>query len=180
VPTLAAIPQPLTRVEYERMVERGVFDDERVELICGELVPMSPQGPRHMAVIRRLTRLLVHAAAQRADVHAQGPLAVSDDSEPEPDIALIAPVPDDVHPSTAYLVVEVAYTSLARDRGIKAALYAGCGVPEYWIIDVDEQVIEVRSKPRAGAYRNVATRRRGDVIELIAFPDIRLAVDDIV
>jgi Uma2 family endonuclease len=180
VPTLAAIPQPLTRAEYERMVERGVFDDERVELICGELVPMSPQGPRHMAVIRRLNRLLMHAAGQRAEMHVQGPLAVSDDSEPEPDIALIDPVPDDVHPSTAYLVVEVANTSLARDRGIKAALYAGCGVPEYWIIDVNEQVIEVRSKPRAGAYRNVATRRRGDVIELIAFPDIRLAVDDIV
>lgn len=162
------------------MVERGDFGDERVELLRGELVPMSPQGPMHIDVVAQLVELLVVALAGRASVRPQGPLAMADHSEPEPDIAV---VPRgrylEKHPVSAYLVIEVADSSLSKDRVTKAVLYAESGVPEYWIVNLPEQVIEVRSQPRDGVYRKVETRRRGEVLAPIAFPDVGIAVDDI-
>jgi Uma2 family endonuclease len=172
------IPHPLSRAEYEAMVERGELDDERVELLRGELCRMSPQGPLHAHAATRLSHLLFRALSERAWVRMHSPLAVSADSEPEPDLAVV-PRGDFAgeHPTAAHLVIEISSSSLDRDRNIKAALYAGCGIPEYWIVNLVEEVIEVHRNPEGGMYRTVTTSGRGSTIELALFPEVRIAVD---
>lgn len=173
--------RPLRRAEYELMVEQGVFDDERIELLRGVLVTRSPQGPRDFETIKRLTKLLVFALAGRADLLVHSSLAVADDSEPEPDLALV-PARDysaEV-PSQAFLVIEVAQSSLRKDRGVKGPLYAAAGIPEYWIVDLAANVIEVHTEPRGEAYGVVTRRVRGETIALVAFPDVRVAVSDVI
>lgn len=171
--------RPLSRAEYDRMVALGWFEDERVELLQGVLVRMSPQGARHVSITRRLNRLLMQALGERAEVQIQGPLALTDDSEPEPDVALIPFGYDDELPDRAYLVIDVADSSLSKDRGVKARLYAAAGVPEYWIVNVIDQSVEVHRAARDGAYRETLVCRSGDTITVMAFPDIQIAVDDV-
>lgn len=170
--------RPLSRAEYDRMVALGWFEDERIELLHGVLVKMSPQGPRHVSITRNLIELLVPAIRKRAQVQAQGPLALSDDSEPEPDVALVPREYDEL-PAHAYLVIEVADSSLGKDRGVKARLYAVAGIPEYWIVNVVDRSVEVYRAARDGAYREAFVCRGGDTMTVSAFPDIRIAVDDI-
>lgn len=171
--------RPIQRAEYEQMVALGWFQDERIELLQGALVTMSPQGSRHAQVLSRLVRLLVTALGTRAEVRPQCPLAVAGDSEPEPDIAVVAPGEyREAHPTTALLVVEIADASLQKDRGLKARLYAACGIPEYWIVNLVEGVIEVHTQPQGQIYRHIARSGPGATIPLVAFPDFALAVDD--
>jgi Uma2 family endonuclease len=174
--------RPLRRVEYERMAEEGFFEeDERIELLEGVLVEMTPQGIPHAAVIERLTRLLVLALDPRGRVRVQLPFAASDISEPEPDLAVVPPGdPDESHPERALLLIEVAVSSLNKDRRVKSRIYAAGGVPEYWVVDVSGRAIEVRSEPGDGAYRQVRIARPGESIRLQAFPDVEIAVSDVV
>ena len=170
--------RPLQRVEYERIVEVGLFEGERVELLRGALVSMGPQGAGHAEVVTRLTEALVVALRGRARVRTQCPFAASDDSEPEPDVAVV-PVADHsrAHPAAAHLVVEVAQTSLRKDRLIKAGIYAANGVPEYWVVDLEGRRIEVHTEPADGRYREVVAQACGCAIALTAFPDVRVTVD---
>lgn len=171
----------LRRSDYDRLVEAGAFRDERVELIRGVIVRMPPQGPPHAGPIQRLTELLVLRLAGRAKVRVQLPLLAPDESEPEPDLAVVPPGDyDDEHPSEAHLVIEVAESSLAYDRGTKAPLYAAMGVPEYWIVNVRDGSIEVHREPDAERYGRVTTHRRGEAIALARFPDLVLDVSAIV
>lgn len=172
--------RPLRRVEYDRLVEAGAFEGERLELIDGRLVVMSPESARHAAVVARLMRLLVLALDGRAEVRVGAPLAVSDLSEPEPDVAAV-PLGDysAAHPVTAHLAVEVSHSSLRRDRVVKPGLYAEAGVQEYWIVDLGGQAIVVLRGPSAGGYTSTATYTAGQRIALAAFSDVLLAVDDI-
>jgi len=162
------------------MVEAGLFRDERVELLRGLLVEMSPQDPRHSAPIDRLTELLVLALAPRARVRVQLPVALSEDSEPEPDLAVVAAGDYDTeHPTHALLVIEVAGSSLRKDRGLKASLYAEAGVPEYWIVDLAGGLVEVYTDIVGGVYARMTPFRPGESIRLVAFPDTVVAVSDI-
>jgi Uma2 family endonuclease len=172
--------RPLQRVEYDRLVALGWFQDERIELLHGALVAMSPQGSRHALVLSRLVRQLVIALGARAEVRPQCPLAISDDSEPEPDIAVVAPgAYQDAHPTTALLVVEIADASLQKDRGIKARLYAACGIPEYWIVNLVDRVVEVHTQPRAEGYQRVVRCERGARVPLTAYPDVAIELSDL-
>lgn len=172
--------RPLKRTEYERLVELGVFVDERVELLAGVLLAVSPQGARHAQTIQRLTHRLVIALDRRAEVRVQLPLAVSDESEPEPDLAVVAPGDYSAgHPSAALLVIEVAETSQHRDRTLKGQVYAAAGVPEYWLCDLAAGAIEVHREPAADGYRRLETRRTGESVAPGAFPDLVLSVDDL-
>jgi Uma2 family endonuclease len=171
--------RPLSRAEYDRMVAQGWFEDERIELLQGVLVKMSPQGPRHVSITRSLTELLVLAIRKRAQVQIQGPLALNDDSEPEPDVALVPRGYSDELPGEAHLVIEVADSSLGKDRGVKARLYAAAGISEYWIANVVDQAVEVHRNPRDGAYRETYVCRSGDTLTVVAFPDVHIAVDEI-
>ena len=173
--------RPLRRAEYDQLVALGTFEGERIELIDGALRRMSPIGPPHTSTVDYLTELLVLALVGRARVRVQGSLAATELSEPEPDFCIL-PLGDyhSAHPSRAHLVIEVSDSSLRYDREEKARLYAVCGVPEYWIVNLVDRVVEVHRQPSAGCYREVTTVPKGARLRLLAFPDTELAVDDFV
>ncbi|HMJ14597.1 MAG TPA: Uma2 family endonuclease, partial [Polyangiaceae bacterium] len=173
--------RPLRRAEYDKLVELGAFEDERIELLEGALVPMSPIGTRHASAIDLLTLLLVRALGDRARIRVQNPFAASDISEPQPDL-LVAPLGDyrADHPAEAYLVIEVAESSLAKDRGVKLRIYAERGVPEYWVVNVVARQVEVFRAPEGGTYRESRTFELGDTISLGAFPDVSIALSKII
>jgi Uma2 family endonuclease len=172
--------RPLKRVEYDRLVELGYFEDEKIELLEGHLVAMSPQGAEHTYVITKLNMLFAQAIGTRALVQVQGPFAASDDSEPEPDLALIANEDfSHQHPAHAFLLVEVAQSSLRKDRLIKAALYARAGIAEYWIVNLADRVIEVHRAARDDRYTSVTAHGPGDTISPEAFSDIRVPIADL-
>ena len=171
--------RPLRRVEYDRLVALGAFGGERVELVAGELRRMSPIGPPHAATVDRLTELLVLALAGRARVRVQGSFAADELSEPEPDVSVLPPGDyDHAHPNVAHLIIEVADSSLDYDRGRKAELYARCGVPEYWIINLVERVVEVHRQPGASGYQQRHVQTKTSSLCLLAFPDVELNVAD--
>jgi Uma2 family endonuclease len=173
-------PRPLRRVEYDRLVALGAFEDERIELLHGVLVDMSPNKPGHVSPIDRLTMILVPALVARAIVRVQSPIAAGDDSEPEPDIAVVPPGDyRQEHPAQALLVIEVALSSLNKDRNVKAPLYAASGFPEYWIVDVAGQAIEVHATPAGGAYATVTRHTPGETLRPAAFPDVAVQVADV-
>jgi Uma2 family endonuclease len=173
--------RPLKRSEYEKLVSLGAFADERLELLEGALVEMSPNGPPHFAPVQKLTALLVLALLKRATVRIQGPFAASDTSEPEPDVAIV-PLGeyDTEHAREAYLIIEVADSSLERDRGIKQRIYAASRVPEYWIVNVRERTIEVHREPGRDGYARVEVVAHDGEIALLQFPDVTVRVRDVV
>jgi Uma2 family endonuclease len=181
---MATVPlqpfRPLRRVEYDKLIELGAFQDEHIELLEGLLVPMSPMGPPHSSTVQRLTELLILALAGRASVRSQQPFAALDFSEPEPDIALV-PLGryDNAHPDRAYLIIEVAESSLAMDRGVKQRLYAACNVPEYWIVNLVEKQIEVYSDPDDGAYKRVRKCDSSQSISPAPFPAVVVRIADV-
>jgi Uma2 family endonuclease len=167
-------------VEYEQLVALGAFQDERIELLEGALVAMSPIGTLHNSTVQKLNRLLVLALEGRAAVRCQSSFAALEFSEPEPDFAVVPPGEYDTdHPSEAYLIIEVAESSLPMDRGKKLRLYASCGIPEYWVVSLPERCIEVYTEPSPGAYAQVERHERGQSIRLLAFPEIAFAVSDV-
>ncbi|MFO0685311.1 MAG: Uma2 family endonuclease [Sandaracinus sp.] len=170
----------LRRREYDQLVEAGAFDGEKVELIRGVLVRMTPQGVPHAAVIQRLNAILLRALGDRAVVRPQLPLLGPEESEPEPDFAVVAPGEGErSHPATALLVIEVAASSLVYDRDTKGRLYAEMAVPEYWIVDLAGRCIEVHRAPSEGRYQRVDVVRPGEAIQLVSFPDVSLVVADV-
>lgn len=173
--------RPFSRREYDRMIELGLFADERIELLHGVLVEMSPIGVPHSRTVQRLTMLLAPRLVGRADLRPGLPLAASDDSEPEPDLAVVA-IDSGMtqHPTTAHLVIEVAETSLRKDEAVKAPLYARAAVPEYWIVNLVDRIVDVYTEPTATGYRNRRRYDRVETISLVAFPDITLSVADFV
>jgi Uma2 family endonuclease len=174
-------PRPIRRAEYERLVEEGFFEGERVELLYGVIVCMSPHGPKHDGALDRIAEILMRALGGRTRIRVQSGFAASDGSEPEPDIAVVPPGDyDDAHPAVAWLVVEVAGSSLAKDRGPKARLYAESGVEEYWIVNLVDGLIEVHTDPRGGLYRAIRRFSRGDVVTPGRFGDVRVAVSEVV
>jgi Uma2 family endonuclease len=168
----------LMRSEYEQLVDAGSFEGERVELIQGEILEMSPTGPDHDSTVDRLNELLVLRLTGRARVRTQGSIAIGDHSEPVPDLLVLERRDyDDAHPSTALLAIEVARSSLRRDRGAKAALYAEAGIPEYWVVNLVDRIVEVHTEIISGSYARVTPYRKGDAIRLVAFADVEVAVD---
>ena len=173
-------PRPLKRAEYDRLVALGAFEDERVELLHGVLVGMSPNNPGHVSPIDRLNMILAPALLGKAIVRVQSPLSAHDESEPEPDVAIVA-LGDyrKQHPAAALLVIEVALSSLNKDRNVKAPLYAASGFGEYWIVNVAEKVIEVHRAPAGGRYGAVTCHAIGESVTPEAFPGILVSVAEV-
>jgi Uma2 family endonuclease len=173
-------PQSLRRLrreEYDKLVELGYFDDESVELLYGFVVPMVPEGPPHAGAIQWLTETLVLALRGRASLRCGHPLALGE-SEPEPDVALVPPGDYRLHhPTEAWLVVEVAESSLRKDRGLKRGLYAEHGVTEYWVVNLVDRLVEVHTEPLRNAYTRVVSYRAGERIRLQRFADVEVPVD---
>ncbi len=149
------------------MAGAGLFgEDDRVELVGGEIIDMAPIGSRHAAAVDRLNRLLVSRLGDRAIVRVQSPIRLDDLSEPQPDVTVLKPRADfysDDHPGPAdiLLVVEVADTSAAWDRGVKVPLYAEAGAVEAWVVDLADEVVEVFRSPGAGRYADISRIGRG-------------------
>jgi len=171
--------------EYLQMGCSGIFtEDDRVELIEGEIIRMSPIGNRHYACVNCLTMLFCRYLDRKAVVHVQNPIDLDKYSEPQPDIVLLKhrsdfykgkrPQPEDV-----LLVVEVADSTLDFDRYVKVPLYARHGITEVWIVDLEKQQLEVHRNPTLQGYENVELFQPGQSLSPQAFPEIQLAVSDI-
>jgi Uma2 family endonuclease len=169
--------RPLLRAEYDRLVESGAFDEERLELIEGMLVTMTPQDAAHAYAVQRLAEALLIALHGRAIVRVQSPIALAEDSEPEPDVAVV-PIGDYSmhHPAEVHLVVEVATTSARRDRLVKGPLYARAGVPEYWIVDVSSRIVHVHRAPSAAGFADIRSHREDAVLRPLSFPEVEIRV----
>jgi Uma2 family endonuclease len=182
-----------TADEYHRAATGGLFHpDEKMELIWGEVVrKASPQGSKHFAALRRATEALETPFGDRDEVRPQGPLTISDESEPEPDVLVAAGTSDRYErrhpgPTETLLVVEVSDTTLAFERGEKASLYASFGIRKYWIVNLPAQQIEVYREPgqltdapHGFAYKTTIIRTRGESISLLAAPDATISVSDL-
>src|SRR5215813_14096287 len=171
---VAAARRRFTREEYHRMAEVGILKPtDRVELIRGEIVEMSPPGRRHVAFVDNLTQLLVLRLAGRAIVSVQNPVVLTDDSEPQPDFTVrrIRPVPykeREAHADDVLLLIEVADTSLAYDRSTKLRLYAEAEIPEYWVVDCNAEAIETYRDPGPEGYRDVTSAAGTETLRLQA------------
>lgn len=172
--------RPLKRVEYEALAREGFFKDERVELLFGLVVRMTPIDPAHAESAESLRPLLERQLGDRARVRSGNPFAASDISEPEPDI-MVVPYQRywHEHPTHAFLIVEVSRSSLSRDQSTKRALYGHAEVDEYWIVNHVDDVVEVYRDRADGQWQTVIRHQRGETIALVAFPDVVIAVSDI-
>ena len=174
--------RPLTVAEYHRMGEVGILTrDDRVELIEGQLIAMSPIGSHHSGTVNTLTRSLILAVGDRGVVAVQNPVQLDDLSEPQPDFTIRRPKADDYwaatpRPADVLLVIEVADSSLAYDRSVKRALYARHGIPEFWIVNLSGQEVEVCRTPAVGQYTAISQLGRDDVLEPELLPGVRIPV----
>ena len=189
------MPQaPLTlrrwkRVEYARLVDLGVFERDAVELIGGHLVVAEPHGTYHASSITAVDYAVRAILPPGWIVRTQLPVSRDDESEPEPDLAVVAGRPADYrgsHPARPALVVEVAESSLDFDRHHKGSLYARAAIQEYWIVNLADRLLEVYRDPLSDSsaaygwrYRSVVSLRRTDVVAPLAFPSARISVTDL-
>jgi Uma2 family endonuclease len=172
----------LSRREYDKLVDLGVFEDERVELLRGMLVTMSPQGGPHATISGWFAQQLSIVLGMKFDVRSHCPYAASDDSEPEPDVSVSRRIANLLeHPTQPLLVIEVAESSMRKDTRIKAPIYAEAGAPEYWIVDISgsELVIAVHTEPTPHGYRRVEMLRDGDTLRPTKLPGVEIAVRDV-
>ena len=140
-----------SRAEYDRLIELGIFQPgEPIELVGGQLMVAEPQGAAHYTAIRKTATALETAFGPGWEVRTEGPIALDEDSEPEPDIAVVSGSPDDyrrAHPARPALTVEVAESSLESDRERKGSLYARAGLLDYWVLNLVDRVLEVYRAP---------------------------------
>jgi Uma2 family endonuclease len=185
VPPAGTAPERYTVERYFALVDEGVLGpDDPVELLEGVVVAMAPSNPPHASATTRVGDALRAVIRKRAVVREEKCLILGSYSVPEPDVALVPgtyETYDHAHPRSALLVVEVADSSLPQDRITKAAMYAAAAVPEYWIINLRDDRVEVfRSpEPRARRYAERRVAERGQLLELVAFPDARVRIDDV-
>lgn len=177
--------RPFSIAEYDQMVATGILrDDDRLELIEGEIIAMSPIGPHHAAGVRRLDRILSRLLGDRSLISVQCPVAIPNWSEPNPDLALLVPRADfylEAHPlpRQVQVLIEVADSSFTYDTQVKAPMYAKAGVCEYWVVDLNTDRILVYTRPRAGRYSVVRAYAAGEHFTSQRFPGIKFVVGDL-
>ncbi len=166
--------------DYYRMADVGILGaDERVELVAGEIFVMPPPGSLHAGTVDQLAAALQAATGTRAIVRVQNPIRLGRYSEPQPDLALVRPRRDfykSAHPvaNDVLLIVEVAHSSLAFDRDVKAALYARHGIPELWLLDLAAAELVRYQVPRAGGYQRLERPLLDQPLALAALPGVRV------
>ena len=169
--------------EYHRMGEAGILtEDDRVELIDGEIVAMTPIGPRHNASVDRLIRRLVTELGDRAIVRVQGSVRLDRHHEPQPDVVLLRPRSDFYAsrlpgPADILLIIEISESSAGYDRDVKSRIYASAGVREYWLVDLEHRSVSRYTEPHGDAYNQVRPFGPGESLAPEALPDTRFAVD---
>jgi Uma2 family endonuclease len=182
---VVATRRRFTRAEYQRMGEVGILrQDDRVELIRGEVVEMPPPGRRHRAFVGNINQMLVVRLSGRAVVWMQNPIVLTEDSEPVPDISVlrqraVSYKEREADAADVFVLIEVADTSLAYDRSTKARLYAEAGVPEYWVVDCTAESVEVYRTPGPEGYRDIRLVAGRATLTLQAFPEVELTTAQI-
>ncbi len=175
----------ITVDEYHEMGKAGILrEDDRVELIEGELVAMAPIGPEHNGGINWLTQALVRAVGDSAIVQVQGSIRLDDQTEPQPDISVLLPRADfyrksHATPADALLLVEMADSSLRFDRAVKRPLYARAGIAEYWIVDLHGQAVEVCRAPTEHGYGSVVRLGRDKTLNIETLPGVTISVAEL-
>jgi Uma2 family endonuclease len=180
----------ITRTEFEALMEAGVFPrEERLELLAGELTRREPVNTAHAVAVVLVSEALQQVLPKNLHLRTQLPLALSDYDEPFPNLAVVSGSPRDYlsqHPTSALLVVEVSEASLKTDREVKGSLYASAGIPEYWILNLRERVLEVYREPAAdaravygAAYRQQRIYTTGEPVSPLCAPDATLAVEQL-
>jgi Uma2 family endonuclease len=170
--------------EYQKLGEMGFFHpEERVELISGNIIKMSAKGTAHTSATRRTATLLRELLENQAAVYTQDPIALDDNSEPEPDIAVVIIDPFDyaTHhptPSEVYLIIEVADSSLAYDRQVKAKIYARSGIADYWVLNVSDRQLHVFREPAEDAYQSEVILDETATISPLQFPAFNIAIGE--
>jgi Uma2 family endonuclease len=183
--TTGLLKRLFTVQEYNRMIESGILtENDRVELLRGEIVHMSPIGRRHAAHVKRLSELLFLRLAQRATVGVQDPVELDNLSEPQPDISVLQRREDfyesgHPQPGDILLLIEVADTTVETDRSVKIALYAEDNIIEVWLVDINEQCVEVYRNPSADGYQNIQKYQRGQTLSIQALPQVEITVNEV-
>jgi Uma2 family endonuclease len=168
------------------MSAQGIIKpEEKVELIRGEIIKMSPMGTRHAACIDRLIPLLYQKLGKRIILRVQNPIQLNDNSQPEPDLSLLIPRSDfyvSAHPQPKdiYLIIEVSDSTLDYDRNIKIPLYAEANIKEVWLVNLQEECVEVHRYPVNGIYQTIRKYYQGESIFIESFPSIELNVVEII
>jgi Uma2 family endonuclease len=177
--------RPFTVAEYYAMARAGILsEDDRVELIKGEIVEMSPIGDLHAAAVTRAQKLFERRVGDRTIIRVQNPIHLGDDSEPQPDVVIARDRADfyasgHPRPEDILLVIEIADPSLAFERREKVPLYAASGIPEVWLAVVNRATLTAYADPSPEGYRTVRALRRDARLAPAAFPDLVVAVSDI-
>jgi Uma2 family endonuclease len=179
-PATELIPARITLEQYHRMVEAGIWDDCHVELLNGVVVEMSPEGMPHAHTSSDVTEYLTRLLGDRAHVRDGHPITLPSGSEPEPDIAIVQRLGKEYtlhhpYPENIFWVIEYANTSLDKDLGVKADIYAHEGIPEYWVINLKKNVLIVFRDPVNGKYQSRQELTTGSISPL-AFPDVAIEV----
>jgi Uma2 family endonuclease len=168
-----------TVADYERMIEVGIFaEDDRVELLGGEIIAMSPIGHQHVQAVNVLGHLLYAAAGTDLTVSIQNPIQLGPHDEPQPDLAVLRGVGQGLaNASEVLLIIEVADSSRESDRTLKLPRYAAAGIPEAWLIDLGAETVERHTEPRDGYYRFAAFAMRGDTLASTVLPALTISAD---
>ncbi len=183
--TLELLRRKFTIQEYHQMLDSGIIAmDERIELLKGEIIAMSPIGIKHAACVRRLNNILSQHLQGEAIIDIQNPLELDNLSEPQPDVALLKPRADfyaTAHPQSKdiFLIIEVADKTVKSDREVKIPLYAENQIAEVWLVDINGESIEVYREPRNNKYQTVFYFRRGQTLSPLVFSRVNIAVNDI-
>jgi Uma2 family endonuclease len=182
--SMPAIRHRFTLDDWHQMIEAGVLrKDQRLELLDGEIYDMAPIDPSHQGAVNFFTRFWSTRLGIRAIVSVQGPVTAPPASEPQPDVALLRDRQDfyrtaHSQPHDVFLIIEVADSSLDYDHA-KLRFYAHAGMQEVWIVDLQDECVEVYRAPSGETYRDMRIARRGEQLACLAFPDLPLAVDEI-
>ncbi|WP_413172317.1 Uma2 family endonuclease [Anabaena azotica] len=183
--TVTLVRHQFTVQQYHQMADAGILtENDRVELIRGEIINMSPIIPKHSGCVIFFTNLLVLILQKLAIVSVHNPVVLNEISEPQPDIALLKPRADfyrnsHPQPEDIFLLIEVADTTVKYDREVKISLYAEANIPEVWLVDVNQEVIEVYRNPIDGIYQDVKNLGKNQVLSILAFPDVNINVSEI-
>ena len=178
-------PRLITVSEYDRMIEAGIYtENDRIELLNGEIVEIMPKGPKHTSANSKIVRFFIRLFNEEVIVRSQDPIRLDDFSEPEPDVVLANwdakeysenhPTPNDI-----LLVMEISDTTLGYDRDSKAIAYSRSGIQQYLLLNLKNETLEDYREPNADGYGAKRTYRSGDVFNLVAFPEIEIKFDNL-
>ncbi|MEL7035135.1 MAG: Uma2 family endonuclease [Cyanobacteria bacterium J06592_8] len=170
--------------DYHHMIKTGLLDDRPVELLAGEIVEMSPEGEPHAFFSRTAIQYLTRLLGDRALVSPDKPITLPNQSEPEPDIAIVEPLGREYlthhpYPENIFWIIEYANSSLEKDSTVKYRIYAEAGIPEYWLVNLQTRELIVNRQPSGREYGSKMTLRDG-YISTLAFPDLEIPVEAII